>query len=341
MRKKNQLLQSKLQALQDAKAAKRKLKVLKWQLELQRAKRVLEAAQQEHEQLLGAAKQEYLESRRVAQNAAKAAQLNNDLHSLEAEMSRLNLKLWTQAPDWERRTTKWGPPVKTEQITYRVQDNQVMLADRHTFTVLLFDQPFAVGACRMAYHAMGQKDGQRYVVKHSLRSGADLDADIREMEGDVCANSARHLAAEFNGALMKSGTTAQLSYQEVSILLLPDPSAPSGKKVLFMEPYLEGGFTKFHSNDGTISHPEPCLQAFSHWTWHYWAQAAHPEEAVVVDLQGIKKGTHEFLLTDPAIHTCNSRRSYGDTNRQQRGIKEFFASHKCGLLCTQLGLPQL
>lgn len=70
-------------------------------------------------------------------------------------------------------------------------------------------------------------------------------------------------------------------------------------------------FTKFHSNDGTISHPEPCLQAFSHWTWHYWAQAAHPEEAVVVDLQGIKKGTHEFLLTDPAIHTCNSRRLVG------------------------------
>ena len=64
-------------------------------------------------------------------------------------------------------------------------------------------------------------------------------------------------------------------------------------------------FTKFHSNDGTIIHSEPCLQAFSHWTWHYWAQAAHPEEAVVVDLQGIKKGTNKFLLTDPAIHTCN------------------------------------
>ena len=97
-------------------------------------------------------------------------------------------------------------------------------------------------------------------------------------------------------------------------------------------------FTKFHSNDGSISHPEPCLQAFSHWTWHYWAQAAQPEEAVVVDLQGIKEGMHEFVLTDPAIHTCNSRRSvvnpvahshqkqqldllayscrnYGDTNR--------------------------
>ena len=40
--------------------------------------------------------QEYLESRRVAQNAVKAAQLSNDLHGLEAEMSRLNLKLWTQ-----------------------------------------------------------------------------------------------------------------------------------------------------------------------------------------------------------------------------------------------------
>ena len=53
--------------------------------------------------------------------------------------------------------------------------------------------------------------------------------------------TARHLAAEFNGTLLKSGTTARLSYHDVSILLLPDPSAPSGKKVLFMEPYLEGG----------------------------------------------------------------------------------------------------
>ena len=40
--------------------------------------------------------QEYLESRRAARDAAKAAQLNNDLHGLEAEMHRLNLKLWTQ-----------------------------------------------------------------------------------------------------------------------------------------------------------------------------------------------------------------------------------------------------
>ena len=62
------------------------------------------------------------------------------------------------------------------------------------------------------------------------------------LQGDVCSHmTARHLAAEFNGALMKCGTTAQLSYHEVSILLLPDPSGPSGKKVLFMEPYLEGG----------------------------------------------------------------------------------------------------
>ena len=40
--------------------------------------------------------QEYLETRRVARDAAKAAQLSNDLHGLEAEMRRLNLKLWTQ-----------------------------------------------------------------------------------------------------------------------------------------------------------------------------------------------------------------------------------------------------
>ena len=62
------------------------------------------------------------------------------------------------------------------------------------------------------------------------------------LQGDVCSHmTARHLAAEFNGTLIKCGTPAQLSYHEVSILLLPDPSAPSGKKVLFMEPYLEGG----------------------------------------------------------------------------------------------------
>ena len=47
------------------------------------------------------------------------------------------------------------------QITYKVQDNEVMLADRQVTTVLLFDQPFALGACRMAYHAICQKDGQR------------------------------------------------------------------------------------------------------------------------------------------------------------------------------------
>ena len=60
------------------------------------------------------------------------------------------------------------------------------------------------------------------------------------LQGDVCSHMiARHLAAEFNVALTRCGIT-QLSYEGVSILLLPDPSAPSGKKVLFMEPYLEG-----------------------------------------------------------------------------------------------------
>ena len=40
--------------------------------------------------------QEHLESRRAAENAAKLAQLDNDLHGLEAELSRLNTSLWTQ-----------------------------------------------------------------------------------------------------------------------------------------------------------------------------------------------------------------------------------------------------
>ena len=34
----------------------------------------------------------------------------------------------------------------------------------------------------------------------------------------------------------------------------------------------------------------------------------------MVDLQGIKKGTHDFLPTDPAIHTCNTRRLVADLN---------------------------
>ena len=65
------------------------------------------------------------------------------------------------------------------------------------------------------------------------------------LQSDVCTHmTARYLAAAFNVALTKCGTTVQLSYHDVSILLLPDPNAPSGNKVLIMEPYLEGGLVQ-------------------------------------------------------------------------------------------------
>lgn len=77
-------------------------------------------------------------------------------------------------------------------------------------------------------------------------------------------------------------------------------------------------------------------QAFSHFTYRYTQR-----KKLVCDLQGVFTETSppSFELTDPAIHyksTRNRRGVFGRTDRDKKGMKMFFDTHKCTDLCRLL-----
>ena len=80
------------------------------------------------------------------------------------------------------------------------------------------------------------------------------------------------------------------------------------------------------------------LHAFSHWSY------VHTNRKLLVsDLQGAlnEEGTRpKFELTDPAICSQRSGRNrFGRTDGGSWGVRQFFRSHKCSLVCKCLGLP--
>ena len=79
-------------------------------------------------------------------------------------------------------------------------------------------------------------------------------------------------------------------------------------------------------------------QAFSHFTY-MWSK----REKIVCDLQGVldtSKKPPVFEFTDPVMHYFSkSGRNYvfGRTDQGQKGIDNFFKTHKCNNVCKALG----
>ena len=130
---------------------------------------------------------------------------------------------------------------------------------------------------------------------------------------------------------------------------------PTGR-LLFVEPFLEGKFTKWNSNFGSVNkgamggideddeddygddYMRPKIddvpQAFSHFTHHHSKKGR-----LVCDIQGVFS-RNKFRLTDPVVHSNEGEKAkFGRTDRGQHGIVDFFKSHKCNGLCKCLGLP--
>lgn len=85
-------------------------------------------------------------------------------------------------------------------------------------------------------------------------------------------------------------------------------------------------------------------QAFSHFTFE-----KSKKKLMVVDLQGTfqinKDGTREYRLTDPVIHKHNRssqlrNRTFGRTDRGEKGMRAFWATHKCTAACRLFGLGE-
>ena len=83
------------------------------------------------------------------------------------------------------------------------------------------------------------------------------------------------------------------------------------------------------------------LQAFSHWT-----VVNSDHKLLLCDLQGVlnQEGrVPKFELTDPAFCSVKqktlSSQSFGGTDYGLKGIRSFFRTHECNIVCKCLGLP--
>jgi hypothetical protein len=88
------------------------------------------------------------------------------------------------------------------------------------------------------------------------------------------------------------------------------------------------------------------LKAFTHFSYD-----ASGGKTMVVDVQGVKAPSNQYLLTDPgkyyrilitslsAIHSIDLTR-FGGTNCGEVGMKKFFETHQCNSICKRLGLKR-
>lgn len=97
-------------------------------------------------------------------------------------------------------------------------------------------------------------------------------------------------------------------------------------------PDYRDGFQKWNGNCGYVNE-ENCsavLNAFSHWTF-----TITKGYLIIVDLQGVEQ-QNNYILTDPSIH-CKAPK-YGTTNLGEFGMRQFFKTHKCGIICKAMDI---
>ncbi len=141
----------------------------------------------------------------------------------------------------------------------------------------------------------------------------------------------RKLAASFN---QKHNCKYSIQFKSVEKCLVRSPETRITEYGL-VEDYLEGKFTKWTNNNGSIDPDcDDVLQTFMHYSW-----VESQGEMMVADLQGVRNNL-EFLLTDPAILSNSINGGlYEGSDTGVKGIAMFFLKHKCNDLCRQLKLP--
>lgn len=251
----------------------------------------------------------------------------------------------------------WKPPetvVVTSLESFQANDFQsitqvlnqaspIVEESHRNLSLRMTANPADCGEMRVVYYAMmtdeaGQplSDHQKYVVKESKYQGRQNRKEV--LEAQACMQTtAASLAEEFTLQLQRANVQTRLEYVPVDLVRVPD--RPEGQDWLTMEPFIEGNFVKFNSNNGVVvkdlEAQHPAVSAFSHFTY-----CQSNGLLMVTDLQGVV-GTVAYTLTDPAIHTADQQHYFPDpTNLGKKGMDAFFRTHECKSICKKLKLAR-
>jgi myosin-heavy-chain kinase len=176
------------------------------------------------------------------------------------------------------------------------------------------------------------------IFKEYIRINSGANTKDKYLELLECQTAADYLAQKFNKLPTLANLTAVVKrIKFVMAKLVFEPLSEGKFRNLTMERFIEGSYKKFSNNAGFVNYDDPAitLQAFSHWT-----HESTNGDMIVVDLQGIVVNDNQtYLLTDPCIHSIDLKR-FGRANLGKPGIKRFFQTHVCNIICHALQLKR-
>jgi len=220
---------------------------------------------------------------------------------------------------------------------------------------------FEEGGCRYAFKGRYVDAGATFPVvvkfwKHAHQKGGTSvwfkpDMKVYRDAADLATAFERYAANKFSDAITDKKLKVSVSYvtpnigkvtkvgQLYAFGFIPlGPVTPilHQDRSVFIEPYLEGKFDKFNSNNGF-----PAVECMISETFSHWSFAKSDARHLVCDVQGVKVSaeTHRTLkLTDPCIHSLSALQ-YGNTDFGMYGQVMWFSRHKCNPVCKGLLRP--
>lgn len=231
-------------------------------------------------------------------------------------------------------------PRKMQVIKYECNDELCCKKVTQFWSVKIARNPFAEGGMRIAYYGLTQykEDWEKTVLKEYKTIGNGSNKTEKYLELLDCQTVAEYLAKKFNklpAIADRAPVVKKIKFIMTKLVFQPLPE--ERYRNMTMERFIEGSYKKFSNNAGYVNYDDPefTLQAFSHWTYERTNGTM-----IVVDLQGITiEDNQTYLLTDPCIHSTDLKR-FGRTNLGKAGMKRFFQTHVCNIICHALMLQQ-
>ncbi|CAF0919329.1 unnamed protein product [Adineta steineri] len=257
----------------------------------------------------------------------------NDNQSLKTKTCR-NVTFDKNEPIWSNITAK-----TLKVIKYTC--NEQLLCDKvkQQRSIKIAENPFAEGGMRLAYYGLSlyEEKCEKIVLKEFKHIGHGLNSKKAYLDLLDCQTIADYLARKFYRLPSVAASAVAKKINFIMTKLVVDKLSDGKNRNLTMERFIEGPYKKFSNNAGFVDYNDPALtlQAFSHWTHEYTKG-----DMIVVDLQGIDMGDNKsYLLTDPCIHSTDLKR-FGCSNLGEDGMKRFFQTHMCNVVCYALKLKK-
>lgn len=183
-------------------------------------------------------------------------------------------------------------------------------------------EPFARGNNRLAYYMKEEGKDSLLVCKKHIKNNDQYSSKNAYMADMTTQTVAINLAESFN----EKNAGLKLYFLPVRVMEVFESQSSLFYAV---ENYIEGEYQKFTNNNGLLGSSKlaETISAFSHFTYH-----DTKGRLMVTDLQGVNT-----VLTDPVIHSTDSL-AFSVGNKKEEGIKTFFKTHKCNVICANLEL---